>query len=598
MLSRGAAALLCAGIASSILGSGLGRPFMLYFGLLLTSYLALTWASMALPACAIYSRSVRADRSLEGLRDGAYVLLGREIAVTVTVENRLWIGLSRVTVTDRLPRAMRAAPDAARAMAIPPRSRASYTYRTAADIAGAACFGGVEVRLSDLFGLFAFTRFFPVIDTIRIMPLPEQYARRSPGIVRSAATGRHRSRQVGTGTDLHEIRAYQPGDSLRKVAWKAVARTGRLLTREVEAELSVPCTMLVDASGSMRSGRPGATKLDYVLRVAATVAQASCQEQDPCGLVVFTEGTASHVAPGLGRPHLARILRQLAQAREPIPPAAGARRRTALSLTIQAYLRGVDPFTFPAIDENWQPSVVNAWIAEQYGLTGADRLRLERDDAYAGALLERFCLEQGITAASHLPAQAAGAQARGPGARGAGIGVGASPAVEGGPGRDRMLLRAVERVLLRARGRELFVVISDFEGIETSPLVVEAFRLARARHHRVILLSPFTPWFEPQRDKAGGRRWWWRRTTAAGGPVPGTAGSASTAAGPDARVTATEAAEDVFSSAFMERRRALQLSARKLGIVVRNLAPERMVGFVLDELARLKRDRATARGGG
>lgn len=46
--------------------------------------------------------------------------------------------------------------------------------------------------------------------------------------------GGARTRRQGSGDDVHHLRAYRPGDSLRAIAWKATARRDQMLVREFE----------------------------------------------------------------------------------------------------------------------------------------------------------------------------------------------------------------------------------------------------------------------------------------------------------------------------------------------------------------------------
>jgi uncharacterized protein (DUF58 family) len=300
----------------------------------------------------------------------------------------------------------------------------------------------------------------------------------------------------------------------------------------------------------MRSGRFGHTKLDYVVRVAAVVAASASQAQNPCGLGVFSERRCRYVAPRLGKNHLTRLLRELAAAKE--PPMEEQLPLATISLIIQGYLHGLDPGYVAAPTEEWQPSAVYSWVAEEYSLAAEERHRLATDREFARRCLLRFCRDRGIV----LPARRRGRP-----------GTPLEADSEGASARDTMLRDLLRRAVSRARERELFVVLSDLEGSSTSETLLEAFRMVRARHHGLLVLSPFTPWFETLgRDTRGG-------------------GS----------VTAEELAEEMFTLAFMEERQALRRAVRRLGVPVRDLAPDRMARVVLEEVARMKRDRAVRR---
>jgi uncharacterized protein (DUF58 family) len=63
--------------------------------------------------------------------------------------------------------------------------------------------------------------------------------------------GEVRAASVGSSLELHDFRAYQPGDDLRQVDWNARARLGELVVRVRQDEVSPRVEVLLDASASM-----------------------------------------------------------------------------------------------------------------------------------------------------------------------------------------------------------------------------------------------------------------------------------------------------------------------------------------------------------
>jgi uncharacterized protein (DUF58 family) len=63
--------------------------------------------------------------------------------------------------------------------------------------------------------------------------------------------GEVRASSAGASLELHDFRTYQPGDDLRQVDWNAVARTGEIILRVRQDEVSPRVEVLVDASRSM-----------------------------------------------------------------------------------------------------------------------------------------------------------------------------------------------------------------------------------------------------------------------------------------------------------------------------------------------------------
>jgi uncharacterized protein (DUF58 family) len=85
-----------------------------------------------------------------------------------------------------------------------------------------------------------------------------EVARLAPGLVLALPRVPHRGRvgdvratSAGSSLELHDFRGYQPGDDLRQVDWNAVARTGELILRVRQDEVSPRLEVLVDGSRSM-----------------------------------------------------------------------------------------------------------------------------------------------------------------------------------------------------------------------------------------------------------------------------------------------------------------------------------------------------------
>jgi|HubBroStandDraft_5_1064220.scaffolds.fasta_scaffold00106_13 uncharacterized protein (DUF58 family) len=59
----------------------------------------------------------------------------------------------------------------------------------------------------------------------------------------------------GDGYEFVELRAYVPGDDVRRIDWAATARSGDLQTRVVLEDVALTLAAIVDTSASMRMGR-------------------------------------------------------------------------------------------------------------------------------------------------------------------------------------------------------------------------------------------------------------------------------------------------------------------------------------------------------
>ncbi|HVK53121.1 MAG TPA: DUF58 domain-containing protein [Pseudoxanthomonas sp.] len=90
--------------------------------------------------------------------------------------------------------------------------------------------GRISVATTQPLGLArAWAWFWPELDVL-VYPAAEAHG---PGLPDSEGGGA-RARRQASGDDVHHLRSYRPGDSLRAIAWKASARRDQLLVREFE----------------------------------------------------------------------------------------------------------------------------------------------------------------------------------------------------------------------------------------------------------------------------------------------------------------------------------------------------------------------------
>src|SRR6266699_528030 len=111
------------------------------------------------------------------------------------------------------------------------------------------------------------------------------------GVVEGFLAGFHRSPFRGFSVEFTEHRAYQPGDELRYLDWKILARSDRLFVKQFEEETNLRAMILVDASRSMawRGAEDRLTKRAYADRLVAALALILLRQRDATGLVTFDD---------------------------------------------------------------------------------------------------------------------------------------------------------------------------------------------------------------------------------------------------------------------------------------------------------------------
>lgn len=135
-------------------------------------------------------------------------------------------------------------------------------------------------------------------------------------VVEGFLQGLHRSPSVGASTDFAEHRAYAPGDDIRRIDWKLLARTDRLHMKEYEADTNANFVVLLDVSRSMTYGAGDAegrmSKLEYGCTLAACLSYFAGIQRDRVGLATFAATIEDYVPPR--QRQLMRVLHTLDRA--------------------------------------------------------------------------------------------------------------------------------------------------------------------------------------------------------------------------------------------------------------------------------------------
>ncbi len=134
---------------------------------------------------------------------------------------------------------------------------------------------------------------------------------RALSVVEGYWKGLHRSHRHGFSAEFAEYRAYVPGDDIRYLDWKVLARRDKTFIRKFREETNLRTHLLLDLSRSMEYGSTGYTKLDYARTLAATLAVFLHQQGDEIGLLVFDEVARDYLPPRHRSGHLHAILAAL-----------------------------------------------------------------------------------------------------------------------------------------------------------------------------------------------------------------------------------------------------------------------------------------------
>lgn len=189
-----------------------------------------------------------------------------------------------------------------------PNEAARAAYRLPTERRGIFDLGPMELHLEDPFGLAASSHHaapatrltvYPHVDPVPPLPMTRG---NDPH-----AGADHPTALAAAGEDFYALRAYEVGDDLRRVHWKATARLDELMIRQEEMPWQGRATVLVDLRRHVHSPE----SLELALSAAASVVSA-CWRHRSLVRLVSTDGVDSGFAAG--HTHVEAILEHLAGA--------------------------------------------------------------------------------------------------------------------------------------------------------------------------------------------------------------------------------------------------------------------------------------------
>lgn len=287
-------------------------------------WFACHWSLLQLRADLV-ARRLRLVRSVNG-RPCAQVTLWEDqpAEIMLRLEATGLLGLPTVRAIDRLPPGMEHKGDRTVEASAENGQPLTIRYQIRPSSPGYLRFEGVQIELADTAGFFSIRLFLRQVDVVTVMPALVADEKQRPLKKRGnriPAHGIHRHLQSGSGSELLNLRDYQMGDPPKRIAWKISARRDQLTTKDYESEVPVRTTLFLDTSASMRLGWPGATSLEQAIQIAATLIRRLAERRDPVGLCLVGHENPLYLPPAPGRRQETRLLQELCRvAMEPPEP--------------------------------------------------------------------------------------------------------------------------------------------------------------------------------------------------------------------------------------------------------------------------------------
>lgn len=186
----------------------------------------------------------------------------------------------------------------------------------------------------------------PAAEVLRRLEI--SVTRRLDGLLQ----GDHRGLTPGHGSEPGEVRAYQPGDDVRRIDWNVTARTTEPHVRDTVADRELETWLLVDTSASLAFGTATCEKRDLALVGAAATGFLTARTGNRVGaMTIGPDGASTPIPARSGRVHLQAVLRQVLGALDDPRPGrtdlAGGLRRLAGTATRRGLVVVISDFLDP-----------------------------------------------------------------------------------------------------------------------------------------------------------------------------------------------------------------------------------------------------------
>ena len=238
-----------------------------------------------------------------------------DMNVRFIVKNK-GLGIGFVEIYDQLPPQARITKGSNYTLLyMKPWQEVSFEYSLKLPLRGHYHLGPVKLRVKDAFDLFYNEKIEESLHSFSVFPqievLEEQIIKsRAPKLLSGAMP----LNVIGAGTEFYSLREFVPGDSLRSVNWKALAKKGKMMVNETVREDVMDVILLVDAREVSAVGGGKDTPLEMSCRAAATYAKQLLDERNNVALMIYGE-SIERVDLDRGEHHLFKILTALSSAK-------------------------------------------------------------------------------------------------------------------------------------------------------------------------------------------------------------------------------------------------------------------------------------------
>lgn len=193
---------------------------------------------------------------------------------------------------------------------VPPGAEVEVTAEYRFTRRGVTRLPGLRIGTRFPFGFIERGRRIP--HPLEVLVLPSLDRGPVQGLLRGLGEGGEASQRKGPGDEIHSIRPFQHGDSMRHISWKHSGRTGALLVRDFEMPALRRVTLFLDLSEAATAERI-ATGHDDEIEAAISRAAGIAAELLNRGFAVRLATHGVVVPHGAGPTQVDLVLETLAR---------------------------------------------------------------------------------------------------------------------------------------------------------------------------------------------------------------------------------------------------------------------------------------------
>jgi uncharacterized protein (DUF58 family) len=236
---------------------------------------------LAVVAAALWVRFLKRPMTLRRRHPGGDRLAGDDVGVHLELDTEGFVPSGTLLLRERIARLGERETPLLRRHG---RLRGRYVLRRVPR--GRYPIEQTEIVIEDPFGLERTAVELPAGASILVYPRLVDVDRLFSETGARTPEGRRLLLRRPSGFDLHSVRDYQQGESLRRVHWPTTAKRGHLMVKELEDSPRDETAVLLDADASVVTGKAPDTSFELAVRAAGSIVKSHASRGRRAALAV------------------------------------------------------------------------------------------------------------------------------------------------------------------------------------------------------------------------------------------------------------------------------------------------------------------------